>query len=133
MSEFRVESHLPHRINTVHTPYFGDFEPQSWPEREYVPRAAEETVAVIGLVEVTGVGIRILQRRFTELIQDEHIPYNPNVFKVVSHETIAAARRSGRPIDDLGYPVGIVRDFIWICAGMSGVWYAATGRSYCRA
>lgn len=110
MPEFRVENHLPHKTNTVHWPYFADFAPQSWPERTHVPRAAEETVAVIGLARVMGIDLPILQRRFTCLIHDEDMPYDPHIFNIVSYETIAAAQRSGRPIDDLGYPMGIVRD-----------------------
>lgn len=107
MSEFRIENHLPHRTNTVETP---GFPRHDWPERDYVPRAREETVAIIGLIRVTGIDIPIIQRRFTELVQDDGIPYDPHVLKIVSYETIAAAQRSGRPADDLAYPYGIVRD-----------------------
>lgn len=107
MPEFRIENHLPHKANTVES---AEFPGRDWAERKYVPRAEEETVAIIGLVRVMGVDVRIIQRRFTRLIQAEGIPYDPEVLKIVSYETIAAARRSERPIDDLAYPWGIVRD-----------------------
>jgi hypothetical protein len=104
-----VENHLPHTINTIPAPYF-DMPNKSWEGREYIPRSAEATVAVLGLVRVKGRDVPILRRRFTELINDDGIPYDPATLKVVSYETIAAASRSNRPINDLAYPYHIVRD-----------------------
>lgn len=115
-----IENHLPHRINIVPNPYFGDMPEQQWPERAYVPRSAEQTVALLGMARVSGHEVPILQRRFTGLINDEHIPHHVGTLKVVSQETIAAARRSGRPINDLAYPLGILRDYSGRVLGCSG-------------
>jgi hypothetical protein len=104
-----IENHLPHTINALPAPYFG-FDEQSWDGREHVPRSAEATVALLGFVRVRHREVPVWQRRFTNLIYDDGIPYNPDRLKVVSYETIAAAKRSGRPIDDLAYPYHIVRD-----------------------
>jgi hypothetical protein len=104
-----IENHLPHPINTLPVPYF-DMAERHWDRREYVPRSAEATVALLGMVRVNGFDVPILQRQFTELTHDEGIPHDPSRLKIVSFETIAAAARSGRPIDDLAYPYHIVRD-----------------------
>lgn len=109
MPEFTIENHLPHRANIVPAPFF-DLAEKRWEGREYVPRSAEATVAFMGLSRVRGHEIPVLQRRFTDLIQDEDIPHDPTTLKIVSQETVAAAHRSGRPIDDLAYPLGIIRN-----------------------
>lgn len=108
MPEFTIENHLPHRANIVPAPFF-DLAEKRWEGREYVPRSAEATIAVMGLLRVRGFEVPVLQQRFTDLIQDEDIPHDPTTLKIVSQETIAAAHRSGRPIDDLVYPLGIIR------------------------
>lgn len=115
-----IENHLPHRINVVPSAFFGDMPEQAWTERSHIPRSAEATVALLGMVRVAGHDISVVQRRFTGLIQDEHIPHDPGTLKIVSQETIAAARRSGRPIDDLAYPLGILRDHLGRVAGCRG-------------
>jgi len=108
MPEFTIENHLPHRSNIVPAPFF-DLAEKRWEGREYVPRSAEVTIAFMGLLRVRGFEVPVLQQRFTGIIQDEAIPHDPATLKIVSQETIAAAHRSGRPIDDLAYPLGIIR------------------------
>lgn len=115
-----IENHLPHYINLVPSPYFSGLPERMWPECRYAPRSAEATVALLGMVRVGGHEVPVLQRRFTRLIQDEGIPHNPGVLKIVSQETVAAAHRSGRPIDDLAYPLGILRDHLGRVAGCRG-------------
>jgi hypothetical protein len=109
MPGFTIENHLPHRTNIVPRSFF-DLAEKSWEGREYIPRSAEATVAFLGLLRVRGYEIPVLQRRFTNLIQDEYIQHDPTTLKIVSQETIAAAHRSGRPIDDLVYPLDIIRN-----------------------